>query len=403
MDTRNAISSLKQHNRENAPKDGQTAKTHLISLLLTADRKDGPSLIERIAQAARADRYRFAESADWQDDQFQTMTETVIAALDERPELAAESYAYLINLARWRARDARRSEKRDTKLTTYSLDANYTDDGQERHETTANELATDAVENISLSLDLKMAISQIDPTHADAFVLRHAYGMEYKDIAVKMDTTPENARQLVARARSSLRDALPNRKPAATGHKTATAAKMAAMAPELWTTAKDVKTGRVIKSVARTDNRFKKLLTFGNGQTAIVDHRNPIQYVPATPDELTTTDDHDRKTRQTDHNAPPPQSLPMGQKWTEYSYRPAYEYADLEMTGQDWRQQIDRPIRERWTNGADVDWADYQDMNGQPPPVIDPDAPKPEYTLLDWLAERFREQYISGTDLHLTA
>ena len=291
LDSRQLIDVLTMQYSERLPRTAASERTHLIGLLLTSERNDGPSLITRLHQAARNERYRHNETAEYQDDTLQNMLETTTAALLENPALAAESYAYIVNAARWRARDIRRAERTRNGISAYSLDANASADSeQSAHETTADSLTTDAIENANLALDLRIALTQIPRQLANAFVLRFGYGLSYTELSERLGTSENNGQQMVTRARTALREQMPHRKPRANGWTNCTAAKLAGLPANGWTAAKDAKSQRIVKSAAKTENRFKKLLTYGNGEQSTVDHRYPLIVKLASDDDLITLD-----------------------------------------------------------------------------------------------------------------
>jgi RNA polymerase sigma-70 factor, ECF subfamily len=117
---------------------------------------------------------------------------------------------WLFRIARNLALDHFRSHRLTTTLTT--------EDGEERptEETTVRvheaypDLYPDEeiVTSDAVIAELKKCIDELPPSLRDIYLLREVNGLEYDEVARAVETTEENARQRVCRARKTLRKAL---------------------------------------------------------------------------------------------------------------------------------------------------------------------------------------------------
>ena len=367
----------------------QEAADNPLIVMLAQPRTDGPALIERLYQAARNEYYRSNCQTDL-DDAFQTMTAHASAALLDAPELTAESYAYIINKARWTMRDEQRHARRTNASATYSLDAAPGHGMDDAHELDAEDLASTAIDDAITAMDLQDALAKLSDAQRQTFVLRWTYGLDHAEIAEIMGISRNASHQYTKHAKTALRKHLPHRAPAKPDYTRMTVRKFAGLKATAWTSARSEDGTRVIKSATKTAKFHRMLVTYGNNETAEMDHRKTVQVMLATADQLTTTDAPERHARTSSPDAPAPTQATRPARWTEYNYPEVYNFSDLdEMTGEPRQRQTRIPDRPTWnTNDARLtcyNWNQFQVMDGtQPAP--DMDAPAPD-DAAKWLAE----------------
>lgn len=306
------------------PTEPTQAQRRLVTLCRTRD--DDRTLAETLYNAARNVYYRTGQTIEL-DDAYQSMLEYTIEELETDPDLDNQTTAYIATRAHWHARRiARANRTHDRRNAAFALDATDANDRPLWETIGSDSMATVGMQNANLSIDLKTALETIDRTLATALTMRELYGMPYDAIADAMQTTQANARQMVTRARKQMRAQLPLRKHAPKNWTLKTAFAFAGMDPDLYTAAKHQKTGRKITGIARTDNRYRFTITYGNGQTETIGHRTGILVTLKTGDELTNTETIDRKCRTTDPNAPAPACLPLIDR---PQYKDEYTYEDI--------------------------------------------------------------------------